>query len=144
MGLLNKNKKKDTKTVSNKKNIKTKSNNVKSSNKTISTKTIKNKSTEKIYPRDEFQKNLVTGHPAHIEGYSKRQTKPSRKNLGDFLFRNITHKKNKKNHRLKQNPNPKDNSPAYIDKKQSRQKVELFKKDSAYKDYKLSKKDKKA
>ena len=133
MGLLNKNKKKDTKTVSNKK-----------TNKTIGTKTIKNKSTEKIYPRDEFQKNLVTGHPAHIEGYSKRQTKPSRKNLGDFLFRNITHKKNKKNHRLKQNPNPKDNLPAYIDKKQSRQKVELFKKDSAYKDYKLSKKDKKA
>lgn len=133
MGLLNKNKKKDTKTVSNKK-----------TNKTIGTKTIKNKSNEKIYPRDEFQKNLVTGHPAHIEGYSKRQTKPSRKNLGDFLFRNITHKKNKKNHRLKQNPNPKDNSPAYIDKKQSRQKVELFKKDSAYKDYKLSKKDKKA
>ena len=133
MGLLNKNKKKDTKTVSNKK-----------TNKTIGTKTIKNKSNEKIYPRDEFQKNLVTGHPAHIEGYSKRQTKPSRKNLGDFLFRNITHKKNKKNHRLKQNPNPKDNSPAYIDKKQSRQKVELFKKDSAYKDYKLTKKDKKA
>ena len=97
---------------------------------------------EKIYPRDEFQKNLVTGHPAHIEGYSKFQTKPSRRNLGDFLFRGITHKPNKKNRKLEKNPNPKDTSPAYIDKKQSRQQVELFEQDDKYKDYKLSHKDK--
>lgn len=97
---------------------------------------------EKIYPRDEFQKNRVTGHPAHIEGYAKKQIEPSKKNLGDFIFRGITHKKNNKNRKLDVNPNKKDKRNAYIDKKQSRQKVELFEKDEKYQNFKIAPEDK--
>ena len=96
-----------------------------------------------MYPRDEFRHNKVTGHPAYIEGYYKNQTIPTKKNLGDFIFRGITHRKHPKNRRLITNPNPNDSEPAYIDRKHSRQLVELFEKDEKYKDYKLSDTDKK-
>ena len=111
-------------------------------------KTTKKKTQEVIYPRDEFQKNKVTGHPAHIEGYSpvsNRTEKKYKKKLGDFLFRGLTHKEDKtrKQIALKDNPNAKDKRPAFLSQKQYRQNVELFEKTEEYSKYRLSSKDKK-
>jgi len=89
--------------------------------------------------------NKNTGHPAYIEGYSPQQKQKSRKNLGDYIFRGITHKNDAKHPKMQlvHNPEPaearerkkaiqrkkglkEDSDIAYISKAQGRQKVELF------------------
>lgn len=73
-------------------------------------------------------------HPAYIVGENDRS----------FSFFGITHSSKKgkghKNHRLRQNPNPKDSKPAYIRKRLEEDRRSNFS-SKMYSDYRMSEED---